>query len=71
MAFSAIPIVLAVCLSSVYRAVYFDQTVQDRPIVWKEVEQEFGDEISIDTILTPPRSTLTPKNGRSNWGLIT
>ena len=42
---------------SVFRVVYCGQTVQDRPIVCVEVEQECGDEISIGTIfylLGPP-----------------
>ena len=38
------------------------QTVQDRPIVCMEVEEECGDEIFIGTIFGPPRSTLTLPN---------
>ena len=40
-------------MSSVYCVVHCGQTVQDRPIAYKEVEQECGDDISIGTIFDP------------------
>ena len=63
--FSLGGILPSLCLS-VYCVAYCGHTVQDSPVVCREVEYECWDDISIGTISTP-KSTLTPKIGGQIW----
>ena len=53
-----------VCLSVVCRVVYCGQPVQDRHIVYIEVEWECGVDISIATIFDPWIHRYPPNKGR-------